>query len=271
MITSGANIQVENGDFLRVHNAIFELLAKAPLRGQQFRCLLFLFRKTYGFNKKEDKISLAQWADGTGLLRQNVWRELQLLIKCNVIYMTTSGHKRPNIWGFNKRHEQWNFESVILCDYKSVITEDYKSVITGDYNDEPSVITPDYKSVITPHEHTKDIKDSKQSSLLAATDSDDAMTIVREAYQAVSKIGPPMRDQVGKANLIVACDLIERYGFDACIRGISTLRERSNTMAKKQRHGISAPLPYLRTLMEGELGALVSAPSTLDFAIEDTL
>lgn len=270
MTTSGANIQVEDGEFLRIHNAILELLAKAPLRGQQFRCLMFLFRKTYGFNKKEDKISLAQWAEGTGLLRQNVWRELQLLIKCNVIYMASSGPKRPNTWGFNKRHEQWNFESVISEDYKTVIVDDYTSVIASDYNDEPSVITSDDKSVITPHEHTKDNKD-KQSSLLAATDSDNAMAIVREAYQAVSKIGPPMRDQVGKANLIVACDLIERYGFDACIRGISTLRERSNSMAKKQRHGISAPLPYLRTIMEGELGTLVSAPVTLDFTIEDTL
>ncbi len=167
MIAGGDSIQIDKGEFVRIHNTIFDLLAKAPLRGQQFRCLMFLFRKTYGFNKKEDKISLAQWAEGTGLRRQNIWRELQLLIKCNVIYAQKNGIKSAMTWGFNKHHEQWNFESVIADDYKSVITDDDKneqSVILDDYSENESVITSDYKSVITPHENTKDNKDSSSSA-----------------------------------------------------------------------------------------------------------
>lgn len=167
-MATGAMIQVNDGEFVRVHNTILELLSQAPLRGQQFRCLMFLFRKTYGYNKKEDKISLAEWEKGTGMKRQNVWRELELLIKCNVIFKKSNGPKRPNTWGFNKYHEQWNFETVVTEDYKSVITDDDTIVIADDDSPQPSVITSDDKSVITPHERTKDNKDSSSSTAAAA-------------------------------------------------------------------------------------------------------
>jgi phage replication O-like protein O len=155
----GDGIQIDGGGFVRVHHEILEVLATAPLRGQQFRCLLFLLRATYGFNRKEARISLEEWAVGTGMKRQNVWRELQSLMKCNVIYAKSNGPKRSQTWGFNKYYERWRLESVITDDYKSVITGDDSSVITDDYRDEKSVITDDYKSVITVHESKdKDIK-----------------------------------------------------------------------------------------------------------------
>lgn len=170
MATGGDGIQVDKGGFVRVHQTILELLATAPLRGQQFRCLMFLFRKTYGFNKKEDTISLKEWADGTGMKRQNVWRELQTLIRCNVIYGNSNGAKKAMTWGFNKYHEQWSFESVITGDDKSVITYDdnfSESVIVHDDSSEKSVINVDDKSVIT-RSHTRDLKDNKDSSSSAA-------------------------------------------------------------------------------------------------------
>lgn len=270
MTTCGADIQVELGNWSKVRNEIWELLAQAPLRGQQFRCLMFLFRKTYGYNKKEDKISLAEWASGTGLKRQNVWRELELLIKCNVIYKKSNGPKRPNTWGFNKHHEQWNFQSVI--------TEDDSSVITSDYSQKQSVITSDDKSVITPHERTKDKERSSKEQPAAAfvedEDGDSTVALVRLAYESVCRIGPPMRSDEGKANLITASRLIERYGFATCIRNLSTLKERNHKMIlKNARNGIRAPLPYLETLIEGDdspaTPIAIAAPATVDFALEE--
>lgn len=265
-MVDGDSIQIDKGGYVRVHYAIFEFLAKAPLRGQQFRCLMFLFRKTYGYNKKEDSISLQQWADGTGLKRQNVWRELQLLIKCKVIYMRSSGPKRANTWGFNKRHEQWQLESVIAED-------DSQSVITDDYSCEPSVITDDDKSVITPHERTKDNKD-KLPTAIDDEDGNDVMALIRLAYENVCKVGPPMQSDDGKANLITASGLIEKYGFPACIRSLTTLRERNDAMIRKNaRNGIRAPLGYLRTIMDDEGDTPIPTPITtkVDFALEEII
>lgn len=274
-MVDGDSIQIDKGGYVRVHYAIFELLAKAPLRGQQFRCLMFLFRKTYGFNKKEESISLQQWADGTGMRRQNVWRELQLLIKCNVIYMKSSGLKRPNIWGFNKRHETWNLESVITDDDKSVIAGDDKTVITDDYSNDPSVITSDDKSVITPHEHTKDSKDKLLAAAATSNESDEIMALARQAYATVGRIAPSTQTDDGRAVVVTAAQLVELYGYPACIQGLSTLKERNEARVRKNvRDTIRAPVAYLRAILENEHGNHVAqngTHTTVDFSIEEIL
>lgn len=276
-MTRGADIQVEDGNWSKVHNDIWESLAKTPLTGGEFRCLMFLFRKTYGFKKKEDKISLSQWSEGTGMKRQNVWVLLQSLIARKVIYCLSTGPKRAATWGFNKYVEQWGDESVmpqhdssVMPDHdsliESVMPEHDTSVMVEHDSEKTSVMPQHDKSVIPPHERTKDKKES--SSLLAA-DSDDAISLVRLAYETVCKIGPPMREQDGRANLVAATAMIERYGYAACIRGLSTLKERYNASLNRSRHGISAPIPYLRSIMEDDLGVPVSPPVTVDFALED--
>ena len=114
MVSDGAEIQPENG-FVKIHPAILELLAQRQLSGREFRCLLFLFRKTYGFQKKEDKISLSQWAEGTGIPRTRVGAVLDNLVNQNIIYRIDNGAKRPSRWGFNKHFETWqDAESVTL-------------------------------------------------------------------------------------------------------------------------------------------------------------
>ena len=101
-------IQIENGNFTRIHNDIVERLAQTDLSGSEFRCLWFLLRKTYGFQKKEDDISYSQFAEGTGLDRRNVMRSLDKLVQRGIVYRKENGNNRPQTWGFNKYFEQWN-------------------------------------------------------------------------------------------------------------------------------------------------------------------
>jgi phage replication O-like protein O len=103
---TGDDVQIDNGEFTRLHNAILEKMALARLSGAEFRALMFLFRKTYGWNKKEDRISLAQWAEGTNGKRPHVLRTLNELIRKRVIYRTDDKHLIP-IYGFNKYFEDW--------------------------------------------------------------------------------------------------------------------------------------------------------------------
>ena len=67
---------------------------------------------------------------------------------------------------------------------------------------------------------------------------------------------------------MVACDLIERYGFAACIRGVSTLKERNLAMLDRKPDGIVAPLPYLRKILE-ETPQIQLAPERLEYSIGD--
>jgi phage replication O-like protein O len=110
-VATGAEIQIEDGEYTRIHNMILESLSSAPLNGSEFRCLMFLMRKTYGWQKKDDKISLQQWEDGTGIKRQNVWATLKTLEAKKVIYSQDNGAGKSKTYGFNKYAEQWVMES----------------------------------------------------------------------------------------------------------------------------------------------------------------
>jgi len=96
-----ANPQLENG-YTKIANEIMEALAKTNMSAYQSRCVLFLLRKTYGFNRKSDHIALSQWVSGTGIRKPHVCRTLKELQQKSII--TNSGNK----WGFNKNYKQWN-------------------------------------------------------------------------------------------------------------------------------------------------------------------
>lgn len=104
---TGEEMQVENGDFTRIHNGIMGALYRAKFNGQEFQVLLFLLRKTYGWNKKEDQISLGQWTEATGILKPNVSTILTGLERKHVVYRKL-GTGQMHVYGFNKYIEQWD-------------------------------------------------------------------------------------------------------------------------------------------------------------------
>jgi len=110
------NVQVENGNYARIHNEILEHLAQTNLSGSEFRCLLFLLRKTYGWGQKDDKISYSQFAEGTGLLRRNVIKTMNNLIDRSIVVCKANGSNRPQTWGFNKYFERWDSKTSVQND-----------------------------------------------------------------------------------------------------------------------------------------------------------
>jgi phage replication O-like protein O len=109
---TGEDIQIENGDFTRIHNEILEALAKTHLSGGEFRAVLFLLRKTYGWHKKEDTVSLSQWARGIDVgNNQKAIEIINKLIAKKIIYR---GPKVGLVWvyGFNKYFEEWEHDPI---------------------------------------------------------------------------------------------------------------------------------------------------------------
>lgn len=105
----GEDVQIEDGHYFPIHNAIMETLAVARFTATEFRALMFLLRKTYGYQKKEDAISLTQWAEGTNSDKGQIANVLAGLVRKQVIYCKLSDHARKgHTWGFNKYFEQWD-------------------------------------------------------------------------------------------------------------------------------------------------------------------
>lgn len=99
--------QVEDG-YTRIANELLEVVINSqtcPVTLRQLRVVMAVIRKTYGFNKKVDRISDGQLAAETGLSRQNVNTAKRELLAMGVLLM--DGHKM----GVNKYHQEWDFSA----------------------------------------------------------------------------------------------------------------------------------------------------------------
>jgi len=77
-----ANPQAEDGH-VDIANEIVEILAKTYLSSYESQVLWAIFRKTYGWHKKEDWITNTQIAEMTGIAESHISRTLKKLIKIN--------------------------------------------------------------------------------------------------------------------------------------------------------------------------------------------
>lgn len=102
------NPQLEDGH-LKIVNSIAETLARTQLSGYEWRVLWFLWRKTYGWSKKTDTISLSQWMDGTGLDRRHVARTIKHLIEKRIVTTSSAnlGTSKLSTYTFNKHFGEW--------------------------------------------------------------------------------------------------------------------------------------------------------------------
>lgn len=81
--------QLENG-FTKIANELLDELAKIRIPGEARQIFDVILRKTYGFNKKTDKIPLSQFQRATGMKRPNVCRAIKKLIEMNLIFTSSN-------------------------------------------------------------------------------------------------------------------------------------------------------------------------------------
>ena len=102
-----ASPQTENG-FTRIANELMEVIPLYKFNGTQFRILFVVLRYTYGFQRKSHELSLTFIADSTGMHKQQIKRELDILIKNKVlIEEEPPSFNKPRIIQFNKNYKEW--------------------------------------------------------------------------------------------------------------------------------------------------------------------
>jgi phage replication O-like protein O len=99
-----ASPQKENG-YTPISNEILEALSKTRINTDAWRILLVVIRKTYGFKKKQDKISLSQFVLATQLKKSVVCRGLNRLQSMNIIIRIANDD--CTIYQFNKDFDTW--------------------------------------------------------------------------------------------------------------------------------------------------------------------
>lgn len=99
-----ANPQAENG-YTKIANEILEALARIRIRGESRQILDVILRKTYGYAKLEDRMSLSQFYLATGIAKSSLVRAIKNLEKMNLIYKKVNG--ATCVYGFIKDYSLW--------------------------------------------------------------------------------------------------------------------------------------------------------------------
>jgi phage replication O-like protein O len=128
-----ASPQVENG-YTKIANEILDRLVNTSLLGAEFQVLLFIIRKTYGYNKIVDRISFTQFEKATGISRPTINKTIKNLITKGMIVKIYL--PEGNIgYTFIKDHEKWVVKTHLLVKGKwqtgkDVLTKTGKDVLT---------------------------------------------------------------------------------------------------------------------------------------------
>jgi len=84
-----------------------ETLIQTKLSGHEFRLTLLLLRKTYGFNKKEDYISLSQMMQSSKLSKTRCSQIINSLEHKNIVTVTEKCNGLTKKYLFNKHYSKW--------------------------------------------------------------------------------------------------------------------------------------------------------------------
>lgn len=99
-------VDIDDG-YTKVANELLEAIASADLTARQLKVMLAYMRKTYGFNKKSDRIADEQIASITGISRQNVNKAKKELLEMNCLF------RSGNQIGINKEVSAWRFSKCL--------------------------------------------------------------------------------------------------------------------------------------------------------------
>jgi len=175
----------------QVPNALIDNLM-AELTGNELKCYLVIVRKTKGWQKNEDAISISQFVELTKLSNRVVIQCCKSLEEKGLIESRT-GHRNTNVYMCKK----------VTCDEKSLVTNSHSSC------DEKSQVTCDESS------HTKNnnkyttkktnIKNNKKDS------ADSQILEIFEFWKAEfnhpkAKLDPPRSKRIKS--------VLERYSVD---------------------------------------------------------
>lgn len=257
-MTTGADIQIENGGFTRIHNAILEALAKADLGKDGLKCVLFLLRMTYGYQRKEAAIGLEEWAKGTNTDRANAARALRNLLKWGVILKTDVGNGRghKSSYAFNKYSEQWRVKTnSVAGDTVDTVSDDLNSV-TGDtdYGDKQC-----QKGVINSVKNGPSTTSAKERKKEEAAAANDLLAAFVEAYHRIW--GLTVASEYVQAEIEEWAAKITLDGWQYALREAADHNKRGNW---KYLRGI-----LRRIDQEGYTVVAEPVSSVVDFAVED--
>ena len=99
-----------------------DALCRIRIPGEEMQVLNVILRKTYGWNKTEDAISLSQFVEMTMIKKPNVVRAIQGLLSKKIISVIEKDNAPAKVYKINKDFDQWHPLSKKITLSKKIIS-----------------------------------------------------------------------------------------------------------------------------------------------------
>ncbi len=109
-------------EFTRISNELLDALCKTRLSGESRQILDVIFRKTYGYRKKKDSISLTQFSELTNIPLKNCPRAIKKLKNLNMIIINKNGYISE--YSIQKDYEKWGNQTKQIFNLEALKKED---------------------------------------------------------------------------------------------------------------------------------------------------
>ncbi|WP_303819114.1 replication protein [Ruminococcus flavefaciens] len=109
-----ANPQIKNG-YTRIANELLEAICRLDISGNEMRILLYIIRRTYGFNTSYAEIPLSDISCAVGMRREHIQKALKKLSGKKIIEVRTYGGSKSQTISVIKDYQKWSVETCATC------------------------------------------------------------------------------------------------------------------------------------------------------------
>lgn len=220
-----ASPQIENG-YTKIANEVIEAMCRHPdiMKGSLFSVIAVVWRQTWGWNKKEDAISLSQFMEKTGLSKRTIIYALQELEAKNVLKIkrpNSNTKKGTNVISFNKDYTSWKVQnSAPQVKRNKGGAKLRKKVVQNSVKKVQSFAHT--KETIT--KETKDTPQKGGSGKIKAMQKKSFNKLGAEIIRAFEIIDPKNKTYYNNTSQRSACDfLIDEYGMELVLQRIAII------------------------------------------------
>jgi phage replication O-like protein O len=215
--------------FTKVPNEILDALRKVNLSQYESRVIFYLWRKTYGWHKKTDRIALTQFVENIGLDRRLIHRTLKKLeSRCLIVIKRDVNGDRT--YGFQEDYEKWR--NVQRKKKKVISGDDSNCASNGNEVDKQATImaapkaeppypsSPEMSKLSSSETPTKE--NTKEKKIVREPRNPDVgkfLNFWAETFK--EKFGDPYDMKWGKEGKLIKT-LLETYGLDR-LRGLAEI------------------------------------------------
>jgi len=94
-------------NYTRIPNDLFDAFYRIKMDDETRRIFLFIARKTYGWNKKQARLSLSYFSESIGIASPHICRGIKKLIKLKMISGSSVGTSNIKTYSINNKFLTW--------------------------------------------------------------------------------------------------------------------------------------------------------------------